>query len=319
MSSGLDFKCYRTCHEALRRRGVGSVIDCVLQLPVRITGVESLGVVIENIAREVFARPDTWVLSFESNEPIGSTHMLYRYHLNTASGLYVGVRAVARGREVFRLLFTVPEGLSVELKGRLATYNPSVDMEGSEQAIKHSPGQVYIEYPVVYSILGIPRIDSSKWYLSIEGEVEKPLTLSLSDLYELGVETLVVDFHCVTGWSVRSLLFTGVSLDRILSLSGFKRTAKWVYVESLDGYSTVFPLEEAIGKKAIVALEMNGRPLDPVHGYPARLIVPHLYGWKSAKWISKIALLDHYKDGYWEALGYHPRGRVDLEERFKRV
>lgn len=313
-------RCYETRHEALQRKGVTKVIDCVFNVPLEISGVEFLGRVISDFASKLFEGITHWVLVFESNEPIGTTHMLFRYHLNLSSDSYVGVRVVAFGKKVFRVLFTIPRGFEDKLKTRMTLdeYDPSMDFENTDQSREISPGQVYIDYPVVYSILGVPRVDVSTWCLRVEGEVETPLVLSLPELYELGIESYTVDFHCVTGWSVRSTSFSGVPLEAILKLSRPKNTARWLYVESLDGYSTVLPLEEVFGKRALVALEMNGRPLELVHGYPARLVVSHLYGWKSAKWISRIILLANYKDGYWEALGYHPRGRVNLEERFKR-
>jgi len=116
---------------------------------------------------------------------------------------------------------------------------------------------------------------------------------------------------------VRGLEFAGVPVLKLVELAKPLEPAKWVYVESLDGYSTIMPVEDFPRSENLVALEMNGRPLHPLHGYPARLLVPSLYGWKSAKWVKRIHFTDKYIDGYWEALGYHPRGCVDLEERFK--
>jgi len=257
-------------------------------------------------------------VTLDSNENIGTTHMLYRFHAVVSEGSYIGVRVIARGGRVVRVLLTLP---STELvKGySFAEYDPSADLSEEGQSSDKAPGQYYIPSPVVYAILGYPRrVDVSSWRLEVSGLVENPVSLSLKDLYELGVEAIKVDFHCVTGWSVRGVEFAGPSFAKIAELARLRETAKWVYVEALDGYTAVVPLEETLKPGVLVALEMNGKPLEPEHGYPARLVIPHLYGWKSVKWIHRIVFTDKYTDGYWEALGYHPRGRVDLEERFKK-
>lgn len=107
---------------------------------------------------------------------------------------------------------------------------------------------------------------------------------------------------------MKSTRFAGVQLIRIAKLVVLKQGVRWVYVEGADGYATLFPSTEIYASNVIVALEMNGEPLDVLHGYPARLVIPHLYGWRSAKWITKIMFTRDYREGYWEALGYHPRG-----------
>jgi DMSO/TMAO reductase YedYZ molybdopterin-dependent catalytic subunit len=127
----------------------------------------------------------------------------------------------------------------------------------------------------------------------------------------------VEDFHCVTGWSVRNVKWKGVSLRKIMDLARVKENASWIYTVSLDGYTTVIPIEDAKSPKAMIALMLNDKPLSIEHGFPARIIIPHLYGWKSGKWLNKIVFIDSYIDGYWEARGYHERGNVWEEERFK--
>ena len=312
--------CYETSSIGLSLKGVSSVIDCVVE-HLEVYSVPDIRKLAENIARIVFENIPGEVV-FDSSESIGYTHTLHRFRILVGRDSHVGVRVVVRDKRAIRVLFTIPSNVNIKSKYRIALYTPELDLVKVDTARTTSStqlprGQVYIDVPIVYAILGVPRVDLSKWLLHIEGLVEKPIDLTLLDLYELGVERIKIDFHCVTGWSVRGLEFAGVLVKRIIGLVRPLSTVKWVYVESLDGYSTIIPYEEFTRNGVIIALEMSGKPLDILHGYPARLIVPHLYGWKSAKWISRLVFTDKYSDGYWEALGYHPRGRVDLEERFK--
>jgi len=309
--------CYETGSSGLVAKGVARVVDCVLEgvvvssIPeIRELAVKVVGAVFKNLSGE---------LVFNSSESIGSTHTLHRFKLMISGGKYIGVRVVVRGREAIRALFTVPSGINVKYSIEVSRYSPDQDLARSVEKLyaKQPPGQVFIDIPIVYAILGVPRINIISWRLFVGGLVENPVDLDLPSLYELGVETILAGFHCVTGWSVKALEFAGISTERIAELVKPSQEAKWVFVESLDGYTTIIPIEEFLRRGSMVALEMNGKPLDILHGYPARLVVPHLYGWKSAKWLKSIVFTDRYSDGYWEALGYHPRGRVDLEERFK--
>lgn len=312
-------KCYLTSSEGLRAKGVEAVVDCVVSEVYDGDIARIRELVLGILGRILAGGPGLGELSFDSNESIGSTHMLYRfrYRVDPGSEDYIGARVVVRGTSIVRVLFTFPRRLGglISIK---EVYDPSEELsKGGPRENTGAPGQVYIPGMVIYNILGVPRVDASGWSLEVSGLVSNPVKLSLSGLYELGVETIRTDFHCVTGWSVKNLEFTGVRLSKIVELVKPRESVKWVYVESLDGYTTIFPFNEVTRGDGLVALEMNGKPLDILHGYPARLIIPSLYGWKSAKWVSRIMFTDEYRDGYWEALGYHPRGRVDLEERFK--
>ena len=308
-------RCYETGSPGLESKGVGVVVDCPVSR--RVEGVSDIERVVEEAVDLLFHGLGASVV-FESSESIGYTHTLHRFRVYVSSDMYVGVRVVVRGREVTRMLFTIPRRLSLELRYNRATYDPSQDLTSIKARSEGAPpGQVYIDIPIVYAVLGVPRVDIANWKLTVDGLVERPLELSLADLYELGVASVLVDFHCVTGWSVKGLEFAGVPVLKLVELAKPLESTRWVYVESLDGYSTIMPVEDFLRSENLVALEMNGRPLHPLHGYPARLLVPSLYGWKSAKWVKRIHFTDRYIDGYWEALGYHPRGRVDLEERFK--
>lgn len=178
------------------------------------------------------------------------------------------------------------------------------------------PGQRYIPSMIIYRILGQPTINMDSYRLIIDGEVERPLHLSYSDLLLLKQVKVKWDFHCVTGWSVRDVEWEGVELKTIAELAKPRSNATWLLVESLDKYTTVVLIEDAL-KSGILALRMNDKELLPEHGFPARLVFKDLYGWKGAKYVYKLTFSTEYVDGYWEKLGYHERGRVHLEERFK--
>ncbi len=179
------------------------------------------------------------------------------------------------------------------------------------------PGQVWGKSWVIYSALGTPRIDLESWRLRVSGLVEKEAEYSYSQLLEMADVMYVKPFHCVTRWSIKDVRWRGVSLRRLLELSGVRDGAEWVMFVCADGYTAPVPVEDALHEDAIVALEMDGRPLPVEQGFPARPFIPHLYGWKSAKWLTEIELLPAYVDGYWEMYGYHERGNVFAEERFK--
>jgi DMSO/TMAO reductase YedYZ molybdopterin-dependent catalytic subunit len=122
---------------------------------------------------------------------------------------------------------------------------------------------------------------------------------------------------CVTSWSIEKPLWEGVPIKYLADAAEVKPEAKWVMFHCYDGYTAPIPVEDALKDDSIVAMKMNGRPLSAEQGFPARPFIPNLYAWKSAKWLGKIEFIPEYADGYWEAYGYHERGDVDAEERFK--
>ena len=131
----------------------------------------------------------------------------------------------------------------------------------------------------------------------------------------LPIDTITVDIHCVTRWSKLATRWRGVSLDHLLS--GVDTSALYAMVHSYGGYTTNVPLADLRGGKAWIAYEFNDRPLRAEHGGPARLLVPHLYFWKSAKWISRLELTAEDRPGFWERNGYHDRGDPWLEQRYQ--
>jgi len=122
---------------------------------------------------------------------------------------------------------------------------------------------------------------------------------------------------CVTSWSIKDVVWEGVLFREVAKLTGVKPEAKWVMFHCADGYTAPVPLEDAMVEDSLIAFRLNGKPLKAEQGFPARPFIPHLYGWKSAKWLTGVEFMREYKDGYWELYAYHERGNVWDEERFK--
>jgi DMSO/TMAO reductase YedYZ molybdopterin-dependent catalytic subunit len=176
------------------------------------------------------------------------------------------------------------------------------------------PGQYVTDDFPVLSAGPTPHTPLADWTFEIRGIVDEPVCLTWDEFRELPTETITTDIHCVTKWSKLDTVWTGVSLDTLLG--GVETTARYVLAFCDGGYTTNLPLEDVMGGKAWVAYEYDGAPLDPEHGGPARLLVPHLYFWKSAKWVRGLELLDHDKQGFWEMYGYHNYGDPWKEQRY---
>lgn len=179
-----------------------------------------------------------------------------------------------------------------------------------------NPGQRYISNWIIYSALSEPVIKPEDWSLTIGGLVEKPQKFSFREVMEMPHLNYICDFNCVTAWSIKQVKWEGPSLRELIEKAGPKDEAKWVMFRCADGYTTPVPMEYAMTDNAVVAVKMNGEFLRTEQGYPARPFMPELYGWKSAKWLTGIDLIEEYEDGYWEAYGYHERGLVDQSERY---
>jgi|HubBroStandDraft_6_1064221.scaffolds.fasta_scaffold127651_4 DMSO/TMAO reductase YedYZ molybdopterin-dependent catalytic subunit len=162
-----------------------------------------------------------------------------------------------------------------------------------------------------------PKVSTDSWTFKVEGLVDHPTTWTWDDIHQLPVSTYSGDIHCVTTWSKLGMTFTGVSVDALLAVAGVRPTATHVVAASQTGYTTNLPLDDIMGGRAWVAWEADGEPLPVAHGGPARLLVPHLYFWKSAKWVSSLRILDHDEPGFWEQNGYHNRGDPWLEQRYQ--
>lgn len=162
-----------------------------------------------------------------------------------------------------------------------------------------------------------PKIDTATWTFSVGGLVAQPTTWTWDEIHQLPASTYEGDIHCVTTWSKLGMTFTGVSVDAVLEVAGPDPRATHVLARCHTGYTTNVPLADITGGRAWIAWEADGEPLARDHGGPARLLIPHLYFWKSAKWISHLELLDHDQAGFWEQNGYHDRGDPWLEQRYQ--
>jgi DMSO/TMAO reductase YedYZ molybdopterin-dependent catalytic subunit len=177
------------------------------------------------------------------------------------------------------------------------------------------PGQ-YVErgFPVL-SAGPTPRTNLDTWRFAIDGAVDDGVAWSWSELTALPAETFTVDIHCVTKWTKLDTSWTGVSLDTLLE--GIETEAEYATAWSDGGYTTNVPLEDLTGGKAWVVYAYDGEPLPPEHGGPARLLIPHLYFWKSAKWVRGLTLTVEDEPGFWEAAGYHMYGDPWREQRYR--
>jgi DMSO/TMAO reductase YedYZ molybdopterin-dependent catalytic subunit len=162
-----------------------------------------------------------------------------------------------------------------------------------------------------------PDLSTASWSFAIEGLVRQPVRWSWDEIHALPEASYEGAIHCVTTWSKFGMRFGGVSVDTLLGLAEPLPSATHVVAYSHTGYTTNLPLADVTGAKAFVVWDYEGRPLDRAHGGPARLLVPHLYFWKSAKWVAGLRLLDHDEPGFWEVNGYHDRGDPWLEQRYQ--
>ncbi len=177
------------------------------------------------------------------------------------------------------------------------------------------PGQYLTRDFPVLSAGPTPRVDPERWSFTIEGEIDEPRTWSWDELQALPAETVTVDIHCVTKWSKLDTSWKGVSLDTLLE--GVETEGEYVTAYCDGGYTTNVPLADLTDGQAWIAYEYDGEPLEPEHGGPARLLVPHLYFWKSAKWVRGLSLTIEDEPGFWEVNGYHDYGDPWREQRYQ--
>jgi DMSO/TMAO reductase YedYZ molybdopterin-dependent catalytic subunit len=176
------------------------------------------------------------------------------------------------------------------------------------------PGQqVRTDFPVL-SAGPTPHTPLHHWTFEITGAVEHPVSWTWEELLALPAQTPTVDIHCVTKWSKLDTHWKGVSVDTLLA--AVRTTATYVLATCDGGYSTNLPIADVTGDRAWIVYEYDGEPLPAQHGGPARLLVPHLYFWKSAKWVRGLTLRDHDAPGFWEQHGYHIYGDPWKEQRY---
>ena len=177
------------------------------------------------------------------------------------------------------------------------------------------PGQSpTVKWPVL-SLGATPRVATDEWALSIDGAVREPYALDWDAFRGLADDDWDGDLHCVTRWSKFGMRWRGAGVAALIERAGPLSQATHLLAHCYGGYTTNMALADVMEHPALVAHEAGGQPLEPDHGGPARLLVPHLYLWKSAKWIRRLELLDHDELGFWERNGYHHRGDPWREER----
>ena len=177
-------------------------------------------------------------------------------------------------------------------------------------------GQVLTAKWPVLSYGETPRVDLSTWRFRVFGLVEEEISWSWEELTKLPRVEVVSDIHCVTRWSRFDNRWGGVRVSEVLSRVRARPEASAVMVHTVEGYTTNVPLADPVSDDALLALEHDGRPLTPEHGGPCRLVVPHLYFWKSAKWVRAFELMEGDAPGFWEENGYHLHADPWKEERF---
>jgi DMSO/TMAO reductase YedYZ molybdopterin-dependent catalytic subunit len=176
------------------------------------------------------------------------------------------------------------------------------------------PGQYLVDGFPVLSAGPTPRISTDRWDFSVGGEIDAELRWTWDEFGALATESVTTDIHCVTKWSKLDTVWEGVSVDTLLA--GVVTEAEYVTAFCDGGYTTNVPLDDLLDGKAWVVTGYDGEPLEAEHGGPARLLVPHLYLWKSAKWVRGLRLTTEDEPGFWESLGYHNYGDPWREQRY---
>ena len=176
------------------------------------------------------------------------------------------------------------------------------------------PGQYLTQDFPVLSAGPTPKVSTDEWRFSLRTEKDVVTQWTWEEFHALGVETVNTDIHCVTRWSKLDTTWRGVSLDRVFA--DVDTDHVYAMIHSYGGYTTNVPMADLLGGKAWIAFEFDGAPLTPEHGGPARLLVPHLYFWKSAKWVRGIVMHKRDEPGFWEQNGYNMHGDPWSEERY---
>lgn len=178
------------------------------------------------------------------------------------------------------------------------------------------PGQHLTQHWPVLDLGVTPNISKESWRLEIIGAVENPVVWNFSQFSAQQQDLFVNDIHCVTTWSRYDNEWEGLATRQLIKVCRPKPIARFVVLHSHDGYTTNLSLEDFAADGALLAHSWSGKPLEPSHGGPVRLVVPHLYFWKSAKWLKRIEFRNRDAVGYWEARGYHNRGDPWQEQRY---
>ena len=190
---------------------------------------------------------------------------------------------------------------------------PAVD---ATLAKRLPPGQALTErFPILHEG-DVPSYDLEKWDLKVFGAVDKEVLLTYDQIKNMPQTTTTVDIHCVTRWTRFDNCFTGVKFRDFLNSIGVSPKGKYVMLHADQNYTANITLEDLLHEDVLLAHSFDGQPLTEKHGWPLRLVVPHLYFWKSVKWIRGIEFVDDNKPGFWEENGFHINGDPFKEERF---
>jgi DMSO/TMAO reductase YedYZ molybdopterin-dependent catalytic subunit len=196
----------------------------------------------------------------------------------------------------------------------MGVVSPGFQGRRRAEGVQLPPGQYLTEDFPVLSAGPTARIPLDGWEFVITNEVARPYRWSWDELLALPSESPTVDIHCVTKWSKLGTTWRGVSLDTLME--DVETAADHALVQSYGGYTTNLPVEDLLEGKAWIVYEFDGDELAPEHGGPARLLVPHLYFWKSAKWARNLQFITQDEPGFWEQLGYHIYGDPWKEQRY---
>jgi DMSO/TMAO reductase YedYZ molybdopterin-dependent catalytic subunit len=177
------------------------------------------------------------------------------------------------------------------------------------------PGQYLTHDFPVLSAGPTPRIPLDRWSFTVTTETGERKSWTWQEFTALPHDDVTVDIHCVTKWSKLGTTWRGVSIDTLLA--DVETAADYTMVHSFGGYTTNVPLEDLLDGKAWIAYKFDGEDLEPEHGGPARMLIPHLYFWKSAKWVNGLQMMQEDEPGFWEAAGYHMYGDPWLEQRYQ--
>jgi DMSO/TMAO reductase YedYZ molybdopterin-dependent catalytic subunit len=190
--------------------------------------------------------------------------------------------------------------------------------QSAEVAERLPPGQYETRDFPVLSAGPTPRTSLATWDFALQGADGKRVRWTWDEFNALPHSTVTTDIHCVTKWSKFGTPWEGISIDTLLSEASAKgiTPSPYMMAKSDGGYTTTVPLADLTGGKAWVAFVFDGAPLAPEHGGPARLLVPHLYFWKSAKWVRELRFMENDSPGFWESLGYHSYGDPWREQRY---
>jgi DMSO/TMAO reductase YedYZ molybdopterin-dependent catalytic subunit len=188
----------------------------------------------------------------------------------------------------------------------------------TQRKVRVPPGQHLTDKWPVLHYGSVPKIDSVKWTLKLSGLVEQPETLSYQEFASLAQIKVFADIHCVTTWSRLDNLWEGVSTAELRKLVKISAAAKFVIVHGAPSFSTNLTIEDFFEADVLLAIKHDNQPISADHGAPVRLVVPRLYFWKSAKWVTGIEFVEKDRPGFWESAGYHNHGDPWKEERYGR-